>query len=120
MKSEVNEITTNHGGSRAGGAREGRVRPRLFPPYRKDRPVEGERPPRLLPAEHVLPHRGGGAGLPAEADELPVPHPDLQVADALLPRSADPIRRARNGVPVRTVRHAARAAAWLGTFTLRG
>ena len=56
---------------------------------------------------------GGEArpGLLPEADELPVPHPDLQVAAAELPRAAAADVRVRHGVPLREVRRGPRAHA---------
>jgi threonyl-tRNA synthetase len=41
--------------------------------------------------------------IPAQAHELPVPYPDLQVADALLPRPPGAVRRAGDGLPVRAL-----------------
>ena len=51
----------------------GRLRHRLHPAHRQARPVEDERPPRLLPGEHVLADRDRERRVPAQADELPVP-----------------------------------------------
>src|SRR3989304_1582423 len=62
LASEGGDRPQDHGGFLEGGARPGGVRPRLLPPHRENRPMEGERAPRLLPAEHVLRHRGGRAG----------------------------------------------------------
>jgi threonyl-tRNA synthetase len=42
------------------------------------RPVEDLRPRQFLRAEHVHAHGAGRRRIPAQADELPVPHPDLQ------------------------------------------
>ena len=50
------------------------------------------------------------AGLLPQADELPLPHPDLQVPDALLPRPAPALGRARHRLPLRAQRHPARPA----------
>ena len=46
-----------------------------------------------------------------QADELPLPHPDLQEPDALLPRPAAALRRVGHGLPLRAQRRAARPAA---------
>ena len=56
-------------------------------------PMERRRAHRLLP----------------EADELPVPHPDLSIADAELSRVARAHVRVRVGVPLREVRRGPRA-----------
>ncbi len=45
-----------------------------------------------------------------EADELPVPHHDLQEQAPFIPRTAAAVRRAWHGVPVRAFRRAARPA----------
>ncbi len=66
----------------------GRLRPRLHAAHRAARPVEDERPHRLLPGQHVLADRDRERRVPAQADELPVPPDDLQVAAAQLPRPA--------------------------------
>ena len=42
-------------------------------------------------------------GIPAQADELPAPHPDLRRAAAELPRPAGPAGRIRHGLPLRAV-----------------
>ena len=44
-----------------------------------------------------------------QADELPVPHPDLPEPAALLPRAADAAVRVRHGLPLREVRRGPRA-----------
>ena len=58
----------------------GRLRHRLLAAHREARPVEHQRAHRVLQGEHVLADRHRGRRVPAEADELPVPHHDLQVA----------------------------------------
>ena len=67
-------------------------------------------PPRLVRRRHVPAHgaRRRPAVLP-QADELPVPHPDLQEPAALLPRAAAPALRVRHGLPLREVRRRPRA-----------
>ena len=55
----------------------GRLRPRLQPPHREARPLEDQRAHRVLQGQHVLADRHRGRRVPAEADELPVPHHDL-------------------------------------------
>ena len=55
-------------------------------------------------AAQAHPHlAGAGRRLPAQADELPAPHPHLRVGAAQLPRSAGPHRRVRPGLPLRAV-----------------
>ena len=49
-----------------------------------------------------------GAELLPQADELPVPHPDLPVPRAVLPRAAAAAVRVRHRLPVREVRRGAR------------
>ena len=56
----------------------GRLRPRLQPAHRQAGPVEDVRSHRVLQREHVLADRDRERPVPAEADELPVPHHDLQ------------------------------------------
>ncbi len=51
----------------------------------------------------------GGQRLLPQADELPVPHPDLQEPAALVPRAAAAPVRVRHGLPLREVRRGARA-----------
>ena len=48
-------------------------------------------------------------GIPAQADELPAPHPDLRRPAAQLPRPAGAAGRVRHGLPLRAVRRAQRA-----------
>ena len=52
-----------------------------------------------------------GARLLRQADELPVPHPDLPLQDAQLPRAAAAAGRARDGLPLRAIRRDPRPAA---------
>ena len=54
------------------------------------------------------PHGAGRRRIPAQADELPVPHPDLRGQAAQLPRPAGAAGRARHGLPLRALRRAAR------------
>ena len=61
-------------------------------------------PRQFLRAEHVHAHRAGRRRIPAQADELPVPHPDLCRPAAQLPRPAGAARRARHGLPLRALR----------------
>ena len=88
-----------------------RLRHRLHAAHRQVDALGDERPPGLLQREHVLADGHRRAGLLRQADELPVPHPDLQEHPAQLPRAADPHGRARHGVPLRALRRAARPVA---------
>ena len=73
----------------------------------RQEPVGEDGPLAELPREHV--HDGvGEARVRAEADELPGPRADLQVAPAQLPRTADPLRRVRPVPSQRAERRAAR------------
>ena len=54
---------------------------------------------------------GGDGDVLPQADELPVPHPDLQEPHALVPRAAAAVVRVRHGVPLREVGRRARAHA---------
>ena len=74
------------------------------------RALEEVRPLARLPRQHVLHGRRGAADGP-QADELPGARPDLQARAALLPRPADPLRRAGARAPPRAERHPARPAA---------
>ena len=56
----------------------------------------------------------GGHRLLPQADELPVPHPDLPQPHALLPRAAAADVRVRHGVPLREVGRRARPHAGAG------
>ena len=67
----------------------------MFPPMELD---EGRAGDRLLP----------------QADELPVPHPDLQEPHAVVPRAAAAVLRVRHRVPLREVGRRARAHACAG------
>ena len=62
----------------------------------------------MFPPMHL--DEGGGRrhDLLPEADELPVPHPDLQAPHALVPRAAAAVLRVRHGVPLREVGRRAR------------
>ena len=51
---------------------------------------------------------GEGTDLLPQADELPVPHPDLQAPHPLVPRAAAAALRVRHGVPLREVGRRAR------------
>ena len=46
---------------------------------------------------------GDQRGIPAQADELPAPHPDLRRAAEELPRAAGAAGRVRHGLPLRAV-----------------
>ena len=74
------------------------------------RALEEVRPLARVPRQHVLHGRRGPADGP-EADELPGPRADLQARGAVLPRPADPLRRAGPRAPPRAERHAPRPAA---------
>ena len=63
-----------------------------------------------VPRAHVL-HRGGGSADGPQAHELPGAHPALQGRAPLLPRPADPLRRAGARPPPRAERDAPRPAA---------
>ncbi len=54
----------------------------LHAAHRALRPLEDLGPLRLLRREHVQADGAGRRRIPAQADELPVPHPDLQRPDA--------------------------------------
>ena len=75
----------------------------------RQRAVEDLRPLGQVPREHVR-DRDRGPADGAQADELPRPRAFSRWA-ALLPRAADPLRRARPAAPQRAERHAPRAAA---------
>ncbi len=85
-----------------------RLRHRLHAAHRQARPLEHERSHRFLPGEHVLADRDRERRVPAQADELPVPPHDLQVAPAQLPRPAVSLGGARDGLPLRALGRAAR------------
>ena len=57
------------------------------------------------------PHGAGRRRIPAQADELPGPHPDLSRQAAQLSRPAGAAGRAGHGLPLRALRHHARPAA---------
>ena len=101
-------------GDLAGG---GAVHARRLPRHRlpgsegpadpRQEPLGEDRPLAELPREHV--HHGvGEARIRAEADELPGPRADLQVAAAQLSRAADPLWRVRPVPPQRAERRDAR------------
>ena len=92
----------------------GRLRPRLLAAHRAARPVEDERAHRVLQGEHVLADRDRERRVPAQADELPVPPDDLQVAAAQLPRPAVSLGGARDGLPLRALGRPARPHARAG------
>ena len=52
-----------------------------------------------------------GQRLPRQADELPVPHRDLPLAAAIVPRPAAALLRARHGLPLRALGRTARPPA---------
>ena len=81
------------------------------PAHREARPLEDERPHRVLPREHVLADRDRERRVPAQADELPVPHHDLPLAHAQLSRAAVPLRGAGHRLPLRALGRAARPPA---------
>ena len=74
------------------------------------RAVEAVGPLGRLPRQHVLHGRGGEAHGP-QAHELPRARADLQARPPLLPRPADPLRRAGARPPPRAERHAPRPPA---------
>ena len=88
----------------------------VYSPARRARAAARDlRAPGALQREPVRRHGAGRAAVPRQADELPVPHRDLPVADAVVPRSAAPARRAGDGLPLRALGRAPRplARAWL-------
>src|ERR1700760_290130 len=74
-------------------------------------PVEDERARRLLRAEHVHADGAGRRGLPAEADELPRAHPDLQELAEELSRPAGAAGGVGQRVSLRALGHHAWPAA---------
>ena len=91
-------------------APEGGLPVRRHAAHLQERPVAHLGPHAVLQGEHVhLRHRG--SGVRGQAHELPGPHPDLQAQAVELPRAPGALRRARNGVSLRTQWHAARHAA---------
>ena len=68
------------------------------------RSVEDLRPLRFLRREHVQADGAGRCRIPAQAHELPVPHPDLRGQAAQLSRSAGPAGRAGHRLSLRAVR----------------
>ena len=84
------------------------LRRRLLAAHRQVDALGDQRPPELLRREHVLADGHRRAGLLREADELPVPHPDLQERSTQLPRAADPHGRAGHRLPLRALGRAPR------------
>ena len=85
------------------------------PHITQGRPLRDVGPPRLVRRRHVpadAPRRGRpgrrGHDLLPQADELPVPRPDLPAPHALVPRAAAAVLRVRHGVPLREVGRRAR------------
>ncbi len=70
--------------------------------------VEDFRPLQFLRREHVQADGAGRRRVPAQAHELPVPHPDLQGQAAQLSRSAGAAGRTGHGLPLRAFRRHAR------------
>ncbi len=67
--------------------------------------------PRALQREPVRRHGARRPALPGQADELSVPCGDLPLADAVVPRAADTLLGAGNGLPLRALGRAPRPAA---------
>ena len=87
----------------------GRVLVRQLAAHHQGEPVRDLGPPRLVRRRHV-PADGARRRhrvLP-QADELPVPHPDLPEPDALVPRAAAAVLRVRHRLPLREVGRGAR------------
>ena len=104
------------GGLLARAPRGGGLLVREHAPHHEGEPVRDVGPPRLVRGRHV-PADDARRGrrrrhqvLP-QADELPVPHPDLPQPAALVPRAAAAVLRVRDGVPLRALRRRARAHA---------
>ena len=91
--------------------RDGRLRLRLHAAHRAVDALGDQRAPEVVQRGHVRADRHRGRAVLPQADELPVPHADLQEPGAQLPRPADALRGARHRVPLRTLGHVARAAA---------
>ena len=80
----------------------------VYTPARRARAAARDlRPPRALQREPLRRDGAGRAALPRQADELPDAHRDLPVADALVPRAADSLLRARDRLPLRALGRAA-------------
>ena len=109
---EGRDRAQGHGGLLAPAPRGRRVRVRELTAHHEVEPLRDQRSPRLVRGRHV-PADGARRrhGLLPQADELPVPHPDLPEPDAQLPRAAHAALRVRDRVPVREVRCRARAHA---------
>ena len=97
------------GGLRAPAPRRRWLPVRLHAAHHQGRAVRDLGAPGLVRRGHVPPHgaRRGPAVLP-EADELPVPHPDLPEPAALVPGAAAAAVRVRHRLPLREVRCGAR------------
>ncbi len=74
-------------------------------------PVEDQRPRRLLRGQHVHPDGTGRRQLSHEADELSVPHSDLQGLAQVVSRPAGAAGRAGHGLSLRALGRDARPAA---------
>ncbi len=108
------------GGLLARPPRAGGLRVRLLAAHHQAGALRDLRAPRLVRRRHVpadAPRRrlrrrrerpATGAELLPQADELPVPQPDLPVPRSLVPRAAAAALRVRVGLPVREVRGGAR------------
>jgi len=93
---------------------EARLRPRLYAAHHAPRPMENQRPHRLLQGQHVR-SRGGRKGrLSAQTHELPPAHFDLQGKAPQLPRL--PVRLAELG----TVYRYERSGVLHGLLRVRG
>ncbi len=99
-----------HRGLLAPRAPEARLRDPVHSAHRQELAVGDLGAPRLLREKHVRAHLHRRGGLLPQADELPLPHHDVQERAALLPRPAPPLGGAGDRVPLREVGGAARAA----------
>ena len=97
------------GGVLAAAPRSRGLRVRQLAAHHQGAPVPDLRSPRLVRRRHVPAdaprrrRRRGRRQLLPQADELPVPHPDLPQPHALVPRAAAADVRVRVGVPLREV-----------------
>jgi hypothetical protein len=87
-----------------------RLPPRLHPAHRQRGPVAHLRPPGELRGADVSRHGGRRRRLPPQADELPVPHPGVHLADPVLPGAAAADRGTRHRLPLRAFRGGQRHA----------